>query len=72
FLAKGIKHPLRGNYRPIQNRVPSEATSSSKIENSQWLELTGINYRNLKDQVLRLPPGRLIMACGPSGAGKST
>jgi len=37
-----------------------------------WLELTAINYRNLRDQTLRLPLGRLIMACGPSGAGKST
>ncbi len=59
FLAKGIKHPLRGEYRKIDGK-------------SDCLELTGINYRNLKDQVLRLPPGRLIMACGPSGAGKST
>jgi excinuclease ABC subunit A len=57
FLAKGIPHPLRGSYRePATN----------------WLELSGINYRNLKQQTLRLPLGRLIMVCGPSGAGKST
>jgi excinuclease ABC subunit A len=65
FLAKGIPHPLRGSYRPIES-------PKSKVENSAWLELSGINYRNLREQVLRLPPGRLIMACGPSGAGKST
>ncbi|AOS45171.1 UvrABC system protein A [Lacunisphaera limnophila] len=63
FLAKGIKHPLRGSYRPLSNL-------KSDISNS--LTLTSINYRNLQDQSLRLPPGRLIMACGPSGAGKST
>ena len=57
FLTKGIAHPLRGAYRkPAQ----------------EWLELRGVNYRNLKHQSLRLPLGRLIMACGPSGAGKST
>ena len=37
-----------------------------------WLELTGVNYRNLRNQTLHLPLGRLTMVCGPSGAGKST
>ncbi|HYC72531.1 MAG TPA: excinuclease ABC subunit UvrA [Opitutaceae bacterium] len=37
-----------------------------------FLELRGISFRNLQDQDLRLPLGRLVMACGPSGAGKST
>jgi excinuclease ABC subunit A len=64
FLARGIPHPLRGTYRPI--------AKATKAKGNEWLELTGINYRNLKGQVLRLPPARLIMACGPSGAGKST
>ncbi len=57
FMASGIPHPLLGAYRQ-----PARA----------WLELGGINYRNLHDQNLRLPLGRLIMVCGPSGAGKST
>ena len=39
---------------------------------SDWLELTGARYRNLRNVDLRLPLGRLIMVCGPSGAGKST
>jgi len=85
FLAKGIQHPLRGTYRPVQRtddrgqktapsarKPPSSVLCPLSSETPDWLELTGINYRNLKDQVLRLPPGRLIMACGPSGAGKST
>jgi excinuclease ABC subunit A len=66
FLAKGIKHPIRGAYREIPNAkkpTPKEPT---------FVELTGIRYRNLLNQSLRLPLGRLIMACGPSGAGKST
>ncbi|RXK55957.1 excinuclease ABC subunit A [Oleiharenicola lentus] len=66
FLAKGIKHPIRGAYREIPNakkQTPKEPT---------FVELTGIRYRNLLNQSLRLPLGRLIMACGPSGAGKST
>jgi excinuclease ABC subunit A len=50
FLSKGIPHPIRGAYRPL----PKPA---------DWLELDGINYRNLKNQTLRLPLGRLIMAC---------
>ena len=51
---------------------PSSVLRPQSSEASASLELTGINYRNLNDQTLRLPPGRLIMACGPSGAGKST
>ncbi len=58
FLAKGIAHPLRGSYRPL--------------DKVGYVELSDITYRNLQDQTLRLPLGRLIMACGPSGAGKST
>ena len=65
FLAKGIKHPLRGAYRG------SEA-ASAKSGGAAWLELRGVQFRNLKNFDLRLPPGRLIMAAGPSGAGKST
>ena len=37
-----------------------------------WLEFTGVCFRNLKNLSLRLPPGRLVMVAGPSGAGKST
>ena len=65
FLKKGIVHPLRGAYRPIENSKP-------KTGSSTWLELSDIRFRNLKGFDLRLPPGRLIMIAGPSGAGKST
>ena len=78
FLAKGIAHPIRGSYRDVgaqsccaqpQTKGRSKA---APLPEPAWLELTGINYRNLRDQTLRLPLGRLTMVCGPSGAGKST
>ncbi len=65
FLNKGIAHPLRGEYRPIENQ-------KSKGKKSAPLELTNVRFRNLKGFDLSLPPGRLIMVAGPSGAGKST
>ncbi len=68
FLAKGIKHPLRGEYRPL----PPVPNPKSKRPNPDWLTLTGACFRNLKGFDLRLPLGRLIMVAGPSGAGKST
>jgi excinuclease ABC subunit A len=62
FLAKGITHPLRGDYRLL----PAARAKSA------WLELTQVRFRNLKNVSLCLPLGRLIMVAGPSGAGKST
>jgi len=88
FLAKGIAHPQRSEYRSVQppeirNRKPAtrnqRADSSSPNLNSDlrpltsgFLTLRGARLRNLKNFDLRLPLGRLIMAAGPSGAGKST
>ncbi|HTJ78639.1 MAG TPA: excinuclease ABC subunit UvrA [Rariglobus sp.] len=62
FLAKGIAHPLRGEYRKLPDaKKPAD-----------WLTLTGVQFRNLKNFDLRLPLARLVMVAGPSGAGKST
>ena len=80
FLAKGIAHPLRGDYRRIETTSPSGAKrprTSRKPDTDAgvhhgWLELRGARFRNLKGFDLRLPLGRLILAAGPSGAGKST
>jgi len=58
YLDRGIQHPLRGAYRPVVD--------------DNWLEFTGVGFRNLKNLDLRLPLGRLVMVAGPSGAGKST
>ncbi len=77
YLDKGIAHPLRGEYRPIVAGVadPGRRKSGSATlapAKQEWLELSGVTFRNLNDQTLRLPLGRLTMVCGPSGAGKST
>jgi excinuclease ABC subunit A len=62
FLAKGIAHPLRGEYRQPE----------AESRKGAWLDLSGVRFRNLKNVDLRLPLGCLIMVAGPSGAGKST
>ena len=76
YLKQGITHPLRGAYRPLEliklaGRRPSSQPAPHTAPVA-WLELKGITYRNLRNQSLRLPLGRLVMVCGPSGAGKST
>jgi excinuclease ABC subunit A len=76
YLGKGIPHPLRGAYRPIEEWNGVSPRRSKRVGDHPlhlpWLTLAGVNFRNLRDVSLRLPPGRLIMVCGPSGAGKST
>ena len=62
FLAKGIRHPWRGAYRPV----------GDKENGLDWLSFAGVRFRNLDGIDLRLPLGRLVMVAGPSGAGKST
>ncbi|HUG10134.1 MAG TPA: excinuclease ABC subunit UvrA [Opitutaceae bacterium] len=57
----------RSKQSPASGLLPSEANT-----NPDWLTLTRVTYRNLRDQTLSLPLGRLVMVCGPSGAGKST
>jgi excinuclease ABC subunit A len=60
FLARGIRHPLQGEYRGLP---PAGGA---------WIELKGARHRNLGGVDLRVPQGRLTMVAGPSGAGKST
>ena len=63
YLKKGIPHPLRNSYR----KLPSRAA-----DKDSWIEFTGVNFRNLKNQSIRFPTERLVMVCGSSGAGKSS
>jgi excinuclease ABC subunit A len=83
FLAKGIAHPLRGDYRSVKTNRLTAARPVAKLLKKKtpsgpapfhrdWLELNGVTFRNLKGFDLRIPLGRLIMVAGPSGAGKST
>ncbi|MCH6257011.1 excinuclease ABC subunit UvrA [Puniceicoccaceae bacterium K14] len=59
YLKNGITHPLNGSYRTLPKAT-------------QWIELTGVNFRNLKKQSVKLPHQKLSMICGASGAGKSS
>ena len=63
FLSKGIKHPVRGEYRTL---------ISTKQAPLDWIELSQVNFRNIKDVTLKIPTRRLVMVAGPSGAGKSS
>lgn len=68
FLCKGIKHPLKGEYRPL----PQAWNNRNKKISTDWLVAKEVGLRNLKGDDLMLPIGRLIMVCGISGSGKST
>ncbi|MDO8542802.1 MAG: excinuclease ABC subunit UvrA [Opitutaceae bacterium] len=83
FLAKGITHPTRGEYRPVKSNILTQNRTVGALRRKKrptgpapfhrdWLELRRACFRNLKGFDLRLPLGRLIMVAGPSGAGKST
>ncbi|MCU0791638.1 MAG: excinuclease ABC subunit UvrA [Opitutaceae bacterium] len=76
YLSQGIKHPLRGAYRPVSEKSPRRAHPGNAEPQlgppSAWLTLAGARLRNLKNFDVRIPLGRLTMVCGPSGAGKST
>ena len=83
FLARGIAHPLQGQYRPVLAKAPTgsrpktvrpkpKPPAGTAPFHRDWLELHDARFRNLKGFDLRLPLGRLIMVAGPSGAGKST
>ncbi len=80
YLSRGIKHPLRGAYRPVGSksvgpgsaRVPRVGSGVPPEPPSAFLTLTNASLRNLKNFDVRIPLGRLTMVCGPSGAGKST
>ncbi|HXC02963.1 MAG TPA: excinuclease ABC subunit UvrA [Opitutaceae bacterium] len=74
YLDRGIRHPLRGAYRPVVAGVADPGMPAIALAKAGhgWLEFTGVGFRNLKNLDLRLPLGRLVMVAGPSGAGKST
>jgi excinuclease ABC subunit A len=68
YLKKGIKHPARGEWRPIPEAFNPRKRSSS----NDWIALKKASLRNLKGDDIFIPKERLIMVCGISGAGKST
>ncbi len=59
-LAHPTPRPSRGNRRSL------------KDADLHWLELHGASLHNLKNINVRIPLGRLTVACGISGSGKSS
>lgn len=57
----GFKHPLKGNWRGIPSK-----------NKENWLNLSGVNFRNLKNLSMQIPLQRLTVCCGVSGSGKSS
>ena len=76
YLTKGIAHPLRGSYRPItspsSSQKPKTQNPSPNTSQERWIQLTGVTFRNLKKQNVKIPLQKLTMICGASGAGKSS
>ena len=58
YFRHPLKHPTRGERRPLQN--------------VKWLEVRGARANNLKNVTVRFPIGRLSVLSGISGSGKST
>jgi len=59
FLRSPLKHPTRGERRPL-------------AEVTRWLEVKGADLHNLKNVDARFPIGRFSVVTGISGSGKST
>lgn len=59
-LAHPTRRPSRGQRRSL------------KARDLPWLKLQGATLHNLKNINVRLPLGRLTVACGISGSGKSS
>ncbi len=59
-LANPPPRPSRGSRRPLQGK------------DVRWLELKGAKLHNLQNIDVRIPLGRLTVACGISGSGKSS
>jgi excinuclease ABC subunit A len=59
-LANPPARPSRGSRRPLDGK------------DLRWLELKGASLHNLQNIDVRIPLGRLTVACGISGSGKSS
>jgi excinuclease ABC subunit A len=61
-LRSPLKHPLRGERRPLP----------STKKNEGWLTIDGAHANNLRNISVSIPIGRLTVITGVSGSGKST
>lgn len=64
YLSNGMKHPIRGFWR----NLPSVKQNKEK----EFLEVSKVNFRNLKNVSVKIPMAKLTVCCGVSGAGKSS
>ena len=64
YLSKGMKHPVRGFWRKLP--------SGKHEKQNQFLEVSKVNFRNLKNVDIKIPLSKLTVCCGVSGAGKSS
>ena len=61
-LRSPLKHPLRGERRPLPSAKKKEG----------WLTIDGAHANNLRNISVSIPIGRLTVITGVSGSGKST
>jgi excinuclease ABC subunit A len=61
-LRSPLKHPLRGERRPLPSTKKKEG----------WLTIDGAHANNLRNISVSIPIGRLTVITGVSGSGKST
>jgi excinuclease ABC subunit A len=57
----GFKHPINENWREVPGKSKGD-----------WLYLSEVTFRNLKNLTVQIPLKRLTVCCGVSGSGKSS
>ena len=62
YLKNPMRHPVRGERRPIPGLRAREG----------WIRIGGASANNLKNVGVQVPVGRLTVICGISGSGKSS
>jgi excinuclease ABC subunit A len=60
-LRGGFKHPINGKWRGTPGK-----------SKGNWLYLSKVRFRNLKNLTVQIPLERLTVCCGVSGSGKSS
>jgi excinuclease ABC subunit A len=70
---RAAKNSVTGQFLANPPPRPSRGTRRSlKDKDLRWLELKGAKLHNLQNIDVRIPLGRLTVACGISGSGKSS